>query len=583
MGKIGFWLRRGCGAVVLGWIALPALAEDIALVIGNRDYDTGAPVRGAERVVEAADALSAGDVAVLAERDADLDDLRDLLGQFEQMAPNAERLLVVLAGRFVTGGSETFFLPVEGEVPGLTGVAGRAVPLSGILQILGTAPGAAFLVLAEDGRAEAQGAFLRDGIGPLSVPQGVTVVRGAPGPVAGLLRDVIAVEGAAIEASGDLELSGYLPGGHGFLAAGEGQGAALSGVQAELAAARQRADRSAAEAERRIDAADAALWAMAQELDSVGGYARYVEVFPGGRHAEAASRLIAEIRDEPERSARLTEEALSLSRDQRRAVQRDLTALGFNTRGVDGIFGPGTRTAVAAWQEDRGRAQTGYLDRAQIDALRLAAARAEQIRAEEEAQARQEALRADRDLWREVGEGRDEAGLRAYLDRFPQGEFAPVARERLERIVQARRAEEEARAAEERRQADEAFWRQTGEGRDIPGLRAYLERYPEGRHADRARSRLADLVGEPDRPDADRSAAAAAEEALGLNRALRQSVEDRLAALGHNPGQVDGQFDDRTRQALRRYQQASGLPVTGYVSQQLVVQLLTDSVLNLLR
>ena len=36
------------------------------------------------------------------------------------------------------------------------------------------------------------------------------------------------------------------------------------------------------------------------------------------------------------------EDALGLSRGERRNIQQDLTDLGFNTRGVDGLFGNGT-------------------------------------------------------------------------------------------------------------------------------------------------------------------------------------------------------------------------------------------------
>jgi peptidoglycan hydrolase-like protein with peptidoglycan-binding domain len=76
--------------------------------------------------------------------------------------------------------------------------------------------------------------------------------------------------------------------------------------------------------------------------------------------------------------------------------------------------------------------------------------------------------------------------------------------------------------------------------------------------------------------DADR-AAKAGEDALGLNDGLRRMIEQRLAALNLKPGRIDGTFDKETRRAIRRYQQARGLPVTGYLSQQTVARLLVDS------
>jgi lytic murein transglycosylase len=50
-----------------------------------------------------------------------------------------------------------------------------------------------------------------------------------------------------------------------------------------------------------------------------------------------------------------------LSRDQRIGAQRALTALGFNTQGVDGVIGANTRAALRRWQIASGRLADGYL------------------------------------------------------------------------------------------------------------------------------------------------------------------------------------------------------------------------------
>ena len=49
----------------------------------------------------------------------------------------------------------------------------------------------------------------------------------------------------------------------------------------------------------------------------------------------------------PNANAAGTEAALGLSRETRQAVQAGLTRLGHDTRGVDGVFGSGTRRAAA--------------------------------------------------------------------------------------------------------------------------------------------------------------------------------------------------------------------------------------------
>ena len=58
---------------------------------------------------------------------------------------------------------------------------------------------------------------------------------------------------------------------------------------------------------------------------------------------------------------------------------------------------------------------------------------------------------------------------------------------------------------------------------------------------------------------------------------MRSMVEQRLSGMGLKPGRADGNFDGDTRRAIRRYQQARGLPVTGYLSQDTVARLLVDS------
>jgi peptidoglycan hydrolase-like protein with peptidoglycan-binding domain/ribosomal protein S27E len=72
---------------------------------------------------------------------------------------------------------------------------------------------------------------------------------------------------------------------------------------------------------------------------------------------------------DPEAAA-AAEESLGLSPAQRREVQRRLLMAAHDPRGVDGIFGPATRAALAAWQDDAGLPATGF---ATERALRLLA------------------------------------------------------------------------------------------------------------------------------------------------------------------------------------------------------------------
>ena len=71
--------------------------------------------------------------------------------------------------------------------------------------------------------------------------------------------------------------------------------------------------------------------------------------------------------------AQATEEALGLTREQRRRIQRGLAAEGHDPGPADGAFGPRTRTAILDWQKARSGGKqekaTGYLTRDGADAL----------------------------------------------------------------------------------------------------------------------------------------------------------------------------------------------------------------------
>ncbi|MEQ1616690.1 MAG: lytic murein transglycosylase [Hyphomicrobiaceae bacterium] len=60
----------------------------------------------------------------------------------------------------------------------------------------------------------------------------------------------------------------------------------------------------------------------------------------------------------------------SLAKAERDEVQRRLTSLGFDTGGVDGVIGNGTKAAIRLFQKTRGLPQDGHADVALIDRLR---------------------------------------------------------------------------------------------------------------------------------------------------------------------------------------------------------------------
>lgn len=111
---------------------------------------------------------------------------------------------------------------------------------------------------------------------------------------------------------------------------------------------------------------DRAAFAQAQQANSLSAYQSYLRQFPKGMYAEQARERVRRLGGSvSDGSAGTGAGAASLTADQRVAVQRRLNALGYNTNGLDGSFGPGTRRAISLWQRDRNYPQTGALTPAQ--------------------------------------------------------------------------------------------------------------------------------------------------------------------------------------------------------------------------
>jgi len=184
-------------------------------------------------------------------------------------------------------------------------------------------------------------------------------------------------------------------------------------------------------------------WSAAGNANTHEALEAYLATYPNGMFVREAQERLAALGPKMSPEQR-TEANLNLTRNQRRTIQRRLTLLGFNTRGVDGIFGPGSRRAISAWQKSERFTSTGYLDRLQLQVLETAAVQRQQEldRQAEEERAKLEAQ--DLDFWRQTGSSGREDELRAYLKRFPKGIFAAEATQKLQQIEADRAAQDNA-------------------------------------------------------------------------------------------------------------------------------------------
>lgn len=477
----------------LALIASGATADDAALILGVERYRDIDRVAEGDDVVSTRRALADFGFTVFAQPNVDGSQMRQTARQWLRASEDSGRLVAVLSGQFVTDGRQTWLLSSDVDSPTLFDVPQFAISVDSVTTVLEQAQGQAILVLGHDG--DSRGAFadgIRFGLGPIDVGQGVTVIDGAPGSVANFVERVIARPGAditeATRSNQQVRLRGYAPPGLRLIAPDQsGQANAPTAIDPE---------------------ADTRAWRLAEREDTIPAYRAYIADSPDGAFVDAARQAISDIQNEPNRAARLAEEALGLSRQARSEIQRDLSVLDYNTRGIDGIFGTGTRRAIQNWQQQNGLGQTGYLTGNQIGQLDAQATQRSQELAAAAQRARQQENQRDRAYWDQTGADRTEASTRAYLERYPDGLFAEQAEARLEEIA----AEKRRRAAV----ADREQWDRSSTANSIASYRRYLELFPEGDFASNARARISQI--ETRRANSGAVARAAEAEAnLGLD------------------------------------------------------------------
>ena len=538
-------MRKFVLAGLIGLWTAPAIAEDIAVLLGNRDHNRAGVVSDADAVFDLQFPLRRAGFNVVSGRDVTADELEIVLDAVLDRLDASDRLVFVMAGHVVSRGSNSLYLPSDANPANGLRLSRSALSIPEVMQIAASRPGGAVVAIGtERGSIQRLDDRWREGLGGTEIPQGVTLVTGSPEAVTEFVDDVVLNDSVAMldgvrQFRGAVAVEGFVSHMHPFLGGGES-----------------------------VDSAallEEGFWDAVETLGTTEAVESYLRRYPNGTFEDDAQALLRDLRERPQREAEAAEAALGLNRDTRRAIQRALVLLGYNTRGIDGIFGRGSRAAIRGWQGDNELFESGYLDRAQLVMLN---AQAEDRRAELEAEAaeraRLEAARED-GVWRRTVQDDTPEGYRAYLERYPDGTYEADALRRLRQFE--RQARRQARAEER------LFWDEVRQSGTAESYRQYLERYPEGSFVGDAQASLAEIEAQ-----VDTAQLAAVENQVLGNPVLRLLAERRLAELGLEPGRADGRFDDDTRRAVRRFQRERGLEVTGYVDQPTAVRMLSEAI-----
>lgn len=159
-------------------------------------------------------------------------------------------------------------------------------------------------------------------------------------------------------------------------------------------------------------------------------------------------------------------------------------------------------------------------------------------------------------FWESVKDSEDGSELEAYLERYPDGVFAPLAQTRRNALVDPERGDADSGVPTVA--VELAFWDSVKDSSSATELRAYLDQYPTGGFAALARARL-DALSESD-PKTEPNAASAAE-TIAVELAFWDSVKD-----SENPAILEaylGQYPDGSFATLAKVRLAELAAETG--------------------
>ncbi|MGO8797486.1 MAG: caspase family protein [Roseiarcus sp.] len=192
-------------------------------------------------------------------------------------------------------------------------------------------------------------------------------------------------------------------------------------------------------------------------------------------------------------------------------------------------------------------------------------------------------------LWESAQRSNLSGDYRAYLDAYPTGVYAPMARNRIASLTSASEpstgSARDTQAPKPDQSARENLLWESAERSNLPAdYKAYLDAYPTGVFAPMARNRIASLSNAPEppagrvvplAPQTPSFAVPAAlggevgtmetESALNLGPAQIRELQQRLTALALNAGPATGALDEQTRSAIGEWQKRHGLPSTSWL------------------
>jgi tetratricopeptide (TPR) repeat protein len=185
------------------------------------------------------------------------------------------------------------------------------------------------------------------------------------------------------------------------------------------------------------------------------------------------------------------------------------------------------------------------------------------------------------DFWNAIKDSKKAEDYQAYLDKYPNGNFADLAKLRVKKYAVAEPTPAPAEAPLDPQRQDIAYWNSIKSSKNVEDYKTYLKKYPNGEFVDLAKLRIEQLSTPPvptEQPALPAPAAAAPSPAPApaqsasveapANPAPALSFEAKTATLyAHNGGQVRAEPDAKaslvTKLKTNTEVRATGLSTDG--------------------
>jgi uncharacterized caspase-like protein len=181
--------------------------------------------------------------------------------------------------------------------------------------------------------------------------------------------------------------------------------------------------------------------------------------------------------------------------------------------------------------------------------------------------------------WDSVKDSDDPRLLEKYLKKYPEGAFADLAQVKIE-VLKTKAAEKPAAPAQPDNAAELAYWNSIKDSGGTAYLEAYLAKYPQGQFADLARIRIDEIKAAQVKAEAEAKAKEEADKLKAIETAkleqpaapetatdlapvepaeLALATQEELARIGCLSGRADGKWGSGSERALKDFARRQGV------------------------